>query len=343
MPRADDASYKLLFSSPELVRDLILGFIPDEWLHSLDYTTLERVSGSYITDDLRQRANDVVWRVRSGQDWVYLYLLIEFQSQPDRWMAVRMLTYVGLRYQDLIRNRELDESGLLPPVLPIVLYNGSARWTAATDIADLLPLPPGLVAQYQPRLQYLLLDAGELARRTDLSRLKNLAAAVIRLEHPENQGAILSLIDELNEWLEGEPELKRTFAIWIQALLAKRNDGIWALQKVTDLKELRMGLAEKMQVWAEEIRQESIQKGLQEGRQKGLQEGRQEGLAEGQAKGAQQAQILILQRQLTKRFGELPPQALAQIQAATVQQVETWLDRVLDAPTLDEVLASASS
>lgn len=104
-----------------------------------------------------------------------------------------------------------------------------------------------------------------------------------------------------------------------------------------------MGLAEKMQVWAEEIRQESIQKGLQEGRQKGLQEGRQEGLAEGQAKGAQQAQILILQRQLTKRFGELPPQALAQIQAATVQQVETWLDRVLDAPTLDEVLASASS
>jgi hypothetical protein len=30
---AHDTGYKLLFSTPELVRDLILGFVPDEWLH----------------------------------------------------------------------------------------------------------------------------------------------------------------------------------------------------------------------------------------------------------------------------------------------------------------------
>lgn len=63
----DDASYKLLFSAPELVRDLILGFIPDEWLRSLDYSTLERISASYVTDDLRHRADDVIWRVRAGE------------------------------------------------------------------------------------------------------------------------------------------------------------------------------------------------------------------------------------------------------------------------------------
>ena len=33
----------------------------------------------------------------------YLYLLIEFQSKVDRFMAVRMLGYVSLLYQDLIR------------------------------------------------------------------------------------------------------------------------------------------------------------------------------------------------------------------------------------------------
>ena len=42
MSLEDDASYKRLFSAPEVVRDLVLGFIPDEWLHSLDYTTLEQ-------------------------------------------------------------------------------------------------------------------------------------------------------------------------------------------------------------------------------------------------------------------------------------------------------------
>jgi hypothetical protein len=57
MPRDTDASYKLLFSALEVVRDLVLGFIPDDWLHSLDYTTQEKIPGSYITDDLRDRAD----------------------------------------------------------------------------------------------------------------------------------------------------------------------------------------------------------------------------------------------------------------------------------------------
>ena len=54
MPSAHDASYKLLFSAPELVRDLVLGFIPDAWRHSLDYATLEKMPGSYISDDMRR-------------------------------------------------------------------------------------------------------------------------------------------------------------------------------------------------------------------------------------------------------------------------------------------------
>jgi predicted transposase YdaD len=70
MSHEDDASYKLLFSAPEVVRDLVLGFIPDEWLHSLDYTTLEKVPGSYVTDDLRHRADDVIWRVKADGEWV---------------------------------------------------------------------------------------------------------------------------------------------------------------------------------------------------------------------------------------------------------------------------------
>ena len=75
MNYSDDASYKTPFSAPEVVRDLILGFIPDDWLRGFDYHTLERVSGSYVTDDLRDRADDIVWRVKVGGDWVYLYIL----------------------------------------------------------------------------------------------------------------------------------------------------------------------------------------------------------------------------------------------------------------------------
>ena len=103
MSREHDSSYKYLFSAPEMVRDLIMGFVPDEWLHSLDYATLERVDGSYITEDFKSRADDIVWRIKVGGEWVYLYLLIEFQSTVDKYMALRMMVYQGLLYQDLIK------------------------------------------------------------------------------------------------------------------------------------------------------------------------------------------------------------------------------------------------
>jgi len=35
---------------------------------------------------------------------------------------------------------------------------GHTRWRAAKDVADLIPAQPGMVAQYLPRLSYLLIE-----------------------------------------------------------------------------------------------------------------------------------------------------------------------------------------
>ncbi|NCA91182.1 MAG: DUF4351 domain-containing protein [Gammaproteobacteria bacterium] len=312
MNQDDDASYKLIFAAPEVVRDLVLGFIPDAWLHGLDYSTLEKVPASYVADDLRQRSDDVVWRVKAGEDWLYLYILIEFQSTVDPFMAVRLLVYVGLLYQDLIRRQEVKPGHPLPPVLPIVLYNGGKTWTAPTDLAALLPRVPGLVANYLPQLQYLLIDENRYGEE-ELAAMRNLVAAIIRFEHPANDQALLGLIDLLNDWLAGRPELKRTFALWIRALLLRRSKHTLVLPQVRDLTELKMTLAEKFDQWAEQYKRE----------------GRQEGRLEGET--------LLLQRQLARRFGPLPAGVIARIAAATVEEIETWGDRVLDARTLDEV------
>ncbi|OOC10173.1 hypothetical protein B1A74_07100 [Thioalkalivibrio halophilus] len=61
-----DNSYKLLFSHPEMVRDLLTGFVREDWVRELDFSTLEKVNGSYVTDELRDREDDIVWRVRWG-------------------------------------------------------------------------------------------------------------------------------------------------------------------------------------------------------------------------------------------------------------------------------------
>ncbi|MBF0219328.1 MAG: Rpn family recombination-promoting nuclease/putative transposase [Gammaproteobacteria bacterium] len=101
-----DGTYKSLFSYPIMVEGLLRDFVKEPWLAELDYSTLERCNGSYVSDDLRQRADDIIWRVKlkeSGQ-WLYLYLLIEFQSEDDPQMALRIMVYTGLLYQDLIKS-----------------------------------------------------------------------------------------------------------------------------------------------------------------------------------------------------------------------------------------------
>lgn len=316
MSHDDDASYKTLFSAPEVVRDLILGFVPDDWLHGLDYATLERVSGSYVTDDLRDRADDIVWRVKVEGEWVYLYLLIEFQSTVDPWMAVRIMTYVGLLYQDLIRQKQVLPKRRLPPVLPIVLYNGEGRWTAATDVADLIPKAPGLLARHLPHLEYLLIDENRYDV-ADLATMKNLVAAAIRFERPDSAASLVQLIDVLNEWLDGNAELKRIFALWIRTMVLRHSRNRLVLPKVRDLQELKMTLTDRFDAWAREYEQKGLEKGLEKG------------LAQGEA--------LLLQRLLARRFGPLPSDVIAQLGAATTEQLERWGDRVLDAASLEDV------
>ncbi|MDN5843968.1 MAG: DUF4351 domain-containing protein [Alcaligenaceae bacterium] len=45
-----------------------------------------------------------------------------------------------------------------------------------------------------------------------------------------------------------------------------------------------------------------------------------------------------LQRLLAKRFGPLPSDAVQIISSASAEQVDAWLDRLLDAHSLDDVL-----
>ncbi|MBS7348757.1 MAG: Rpn family recombination-promoting nuclease/putative transposase [Comamonas sp.] len=323
MPQDADASYKLLFSAPEVVRDLVLGFIPDEWLHSLDYSTLEKMPGSYVTDDFRHRADDVVWRVRAGGEWVYLYLLIEFQSKNDPWMAVRIMTYVGLLYQDLIRAKQVLPGKKLPPVLPIVLYNGERKWTAATNIANLIPKAPGLVAQYLPQLQYLLIEHNQYSSE-QLGKISNLVAAIMAFEQPESEQALLDLIDQLRLWLADNPELERTFAFWIRAVLLRQKRQDLVLPKVQDLKELKMTLAHRLDQWEQAYEE------------RGLKKGRAEGRTEGRAEGESD----FLRRLLVHRFGPLSKELLARMDQASSEQLALWGLRVLDARSLDEVFGA---
>jgi hypothetical protein len=190
-----DSGYKLLFSHPEMIEDLIRGFVHEDWVRDLDFSTLEKVSGSYVAPNLMPRESDVVWRLRwKGDRVLYVYLLMEFQSKVDPSMALRMMVYLGLLYQDLLKRGETAPSGKLPPILPLVLYNGYAPWGAAREISELIEEVPGGLERYRPRLRYCLLDEMRMAD-SELESLRNLAATMFRLEKSRGTEAMERVLE----------------------------------------------------------------------------------------------------------------------------------------------------
>ncbi|MDN5843097.1 MAG: DUF4351 domain-containing protein [Alcaligenaceae bacterium] len=180
-------------------------------------------------------------------------------------------------------------------------------------MADLIPRTPGLVADYLPRLKYLLIDENE-AGPVDLGQVQNLMAAIIQVERPDSDRALLRLIDLLSDWLSGNPELRRTFAIWIRAVVLRQSRHTLVLPKVRDLKELKMTLPNRFDAWAQQYEEKGLEKGIAKG------------------------EALVLQRLLAKRFGPLSSDAVQMISSASAEQVDAWLDRLLDAHSLDDVL-----
>ena len=227
-------------------------------------------------------------------------------------MALRMMVYQGLLYQDLIKRREVLADGRLPPILPIVLYNGSQRWTAVTDVFELIPPVPGLVEQFKPRQKYLLVEENAYSD-SDLASVKNLVAAMFRIEHPTTPEAVRQLVGLLSEWLIDRPDIGKMFARWIRATLMRKPKYRIVLPELDDLQELNNMLSEQVEVWAHDYEAKGVQKGMQQG------------------------EALSLQRLLTKRFGDIPSDITARIAAASVAEIERWFDLAIDATGYDGI------
>lgn len=315
----NDPGYKHLFSRPRMIRDLLSGFAARGWSETLDFTSLNALPASYVTKNLQQRHSDLVWRVRFHDErWLYVVVLLEFQSTVDQRMAVRMLTYTGLLYERLIADGALQDHDKLPPVLPIVIYNGARRWTAPTGLDELIAAgPTDTLAGYQPSLRYFLLDHGRL-QSTGLPP-DNLVSALIALEASTSPAEAAAATDRLIDLLARHDDraLTEAFSAWIDALLVPGNQRETTPDPLTRLKEVRTMLAERVQEWTREW----VQQGRTEGRAEGHEQGRAEGHEQGLA-----AERSLLRRQAARKFD-----------TTTADQLATTITDVSDPERLSEV------
>ena len=262
----DDPIYRRLFSFPRMVEGLLRAVVRAPWLDDVDFGTLEKLSADHVGDRGQQRRGDAVWRVRFRDGWLYLLILLEFQSRNDAVMALRMLEYTALLYGELNRRRELGRTGRWPPVLPVVVYSGDAPWTAPLEMRELIAPVPAPLEPCQPRQRSLLLDEQRLT--VDDLPLANLVRAVAGLEQSRTPTDVARVATALRGWLRdpGDPELARAFASWLWQI-SNRMDPMAPMPSVDGLlEESSMSLLDRVAQWPEQWRQEAVAEGFEQQR-----------------------------------------------------------------------------
>ncbi len=270
-----DTGYKELFSYPEFVQQLIEGFAPAEMAELMDFSTLKNHSGNYITPLFEEKFEDVVWSVevtwQGVTQQVFLYILLEFQSRVDRTMPIRLMHYVACFYDHLLKNGTTTPHKGLPPVLPIVLYNGSERWTARQDIYDMVhPEPPAFLQVYQPHLRYYLVDEG---RYTDeeLNLRQTPLSGVFSIENASmDRKGLQQAVDRIVAIIQADPHKERIDKIitrWLKRHLQRLGAEV-NLDQLNSLVEDKEMLAENLENWAQQERREEREKVLQETEQR---------------------------------------------------------------------------
>ena len=318
-----DSLYHRLFSHPRMVEELVREFVPEALSEDLDFDALQRVNPKFhiARRSARRRESDVIWRLptRKGAD-VYLYLLIEFQSDSDWWMAVRTQVYQGLLWQQVIDEKKLKVGARLPPILLLVLYNGARRWDAATELRQLIALTPdSTLWPWQPQVRYYLLDMGAFSK-DELARRPALVALLFRLEQRYPLEELRELLDEVIGWFrqhEDYEQLRGLFAELVREGLAAR--GVTVSDDPLEIKTMKTGFSRNVEEWYQQFRAE------------GFVEGRTQGKAEA---------LLCL---LAERFGAVTPSLRNRIAAARLATIERWFKRAIVATDLRSVFAPRRS
>jgi hypothetical protein len=259
--------------------------------------------------------------------------LIEHQTEPDRLMPLRVLECVvqifKAQTRDWAENHPSFADIRLQPVLPVVFYTGTRRWDAIGRLADLVELKARF-ARVTPALEPLFLNLGATPA-AKLEREGGFFGWVLRLvqQRRARPGEFKQTLHQAVRRLEAMPSGERLrwleLLSYIHALvyherdLAERPDLQEVIEDSVQTDEHRREVSAMRRTIADELKEE----------------GRKEGRKEGREEAGVQVRRSILLRHLRDRFGQVPAEIVARIEATDdTEQLDTWIDRSLTAKSL---------
>lgn len=220
-----DTSYRFLLSSKKLFVELLRSFIDKGWVQAVEEEHVQEIPHSFVLQDFKRQEADLVYRVKlNGQDVVF-YLLLEMQSSVDFRMPYRLLLYQVEIWRYWLQNEEEAlsnrKSFQLPPIIPIVLYNGKKKWTAERQFRKLLSSEKMFDSELL-NFEYLLIDVARYTEEELLS-LSNTIGSVFLLDQTEDQEQLLNRLGKLMNTIQQMPEdNQQKFVAWMANILLQK-------------------------------------------------------------------------------------------------------------------------
>ena len=160
--RVRDNGAKLIFRDPILCAQFLRGYTDIDLLKDVQPEDIEDISERFLSMWQEGRDSDSVKRVRLKGCDLFLIAIVEHQSEVCYDMAFRLLRYIVMVLTDYESEQEKKIPGITrtkefryPPILPIVYYEGTGRWTAAQNFRDRVYLND-ILGQYIPDFQYIV-------------------------------------------------------------------------------------------------------------------------------------------------------------------------------------------
>ncbi len=343
-----DPAFKRYFSLATVVEDLLRAFAAPDWAQSLDFSTLSDASPEFVDETLHARCGDMVWRVcfRDGTlaDGArrYLFVLLEFQSSVDAHMQGRMRRYTDALLERLMHNGVEAREGELPPVLPVVLYNGNESWTAQGSAPPGWATPGHAEALPDRERRALARFRSQAYHLVDMAEWRgggwpeaNRVSAWARLQHADTP-------EELLEWLSeemarrpgaGEEPVRRVLHAWAGEwwgrLMDKRPQGP---QRFPPFEEMERAGGERRMATIWEAKVDRYKAGLLA---QGIEQGIERGIEQGRADGEQRALCRVAARRFGDDDAERLRPLLRRVPVDGLARVGDWL---VDCETGEEVI-----
>jgi len=331
-PTPHDAFFRAVVADPDRARDLLRAQLPDDITGQLADTRPEIVEGTFVDETLRGSQSDLLMQVetKTGHP-AFVYVLVEHKSTPDPGVVLQVASYM-IRIWQRHAQGQAARLQALPPIIPLVGYSGSAPWTVPTRLSKMIktndPEDPEDSTLKFMNMKVILRQWAQMPPEA-LSRNAEVQAVLLTLTRRAFKFLPLVVAGFADNPLLQRQMIEYIMRTYPDVGLDDLIDRL-SVAGADEMEGLVGTIAETLEARGEA---RGITKGMAEGEARGIAKGEARGIAMGKAEGRKQD----LTRLLERRFGPLPRDVRDRITGAGHDQLDRWLDRVLDARSLGAV------